>query len=282
MIVLHHYDKDTGIYIGSSEAPPRPAGVGLPANCTLDAPPVDIPDGECTRWTGSAWEVIPIAQSATAYGYDADGISSGPVPAGQTVERSTDVAPPAAGSGMVAIWNGTTWNLEEDHRGETVYYTSNAGAHIVTALGPVPEGCTTLVPPDYAVWQDGTWGQDVAQVKAAARSRINTKAEMLCTTLVTPGITQQTRYARKLAQAEAYLQATTPTQEDCPLIYNEVGITASNAGAVAWTIVQAAKAFDSFCDTVECVRMRGKEEINAASNASLVASAEAAIVWPST
>ena len=103
-IVLYHYDKDTGIYIGSSVASPRPTGVGLPANCTLDTVPTNIPDGDCARWTGSTWEVIPIAQSATSYGYDADGISTGPLPAGQTVERSTDVAPPATTSGTVAVW----------------------------------------------------------------------------------------------------------------------------------------------------------------------------------
>jgi len=120
----------------------------------------------------------------------------------------------------------------------------------------------------------------LAHIKATACSRIDAKAEMLCTTLITPGITQQTRYARKLAQAQAFLQDGTPTEAEYPLIYNEVGITASNAGAVAMAVVQAAEAYDTFCDKVELVRAKAKGTITGASNASLVASAEAAVVWP--
>jgi len=117
-------------------------------------------------------------------------------------------------------------------------------------------------------------------IKAVACSRINATAEALCSNLITPGQTQQTRYARKLAQAEAYLQDGTPTEAEYPLIFNEVGITASNAGAVATAIVQASEAYGTFCDTVELVRAKAKGAVRAASNASLVASAEAAVVWP--
>jgi len=117
-------------------------------------------------------------------------------------------------------------------------------------------------------------------LKTDACSRIDAKAEALCTTLITPGITQQTRYARKLAQAEAFLQDGTPTEVEYPLIYNEVGITARSAGAVATAIVQASAAYDTFCDKVELVRAKAKGAVHTASNASLVASAEAAVVWP--
>ena len=75
----------------------------------------------------------------------------------------------------------------------------------------------------------------LAHIKAEACSRIDATAEALCTNRLTPGITQQTRYARKLAQAEAFLQNGTPTEAEYPLIYNEVGITARSAGAVAMT-----------------------------------------------
>ena len=66
----------------------------------------------------------------------------------------------------------------------------------------------------------------LALEQSAACSRINATAEALCSNLITPGQTQQTRYARKLAQAEAFLQDGTPTEAEYPLIYNEVGITA--------------------------------------------------------
>jgi len=144
-------------------------------------------------------------------------------------------------------------------------------------------GCTIVSVEDGTTVETGrSWTVTLEATQATACSRIDATAEALCSNLITPGQTQQTRYARKLAQAEAFLQDGTPTAAEYPLIYNEVGITASNAGAVAMAVVQAAEAYDTFCDQVELVRAKAKGAVCAASNASLVASAEAAVAWPVT
>jgi len=120
----------------------------------------------------------------------------------------------------------------------------------------------------------------LALAQAAACERIDAMADKLCAGRVTPGFTQQARYARKLAQAKAFLQDGTPTEAEYPLIYNEVGLTAETPGAVAMAIVQAAESYATYCDTVEVVRMRIKAAIKAAADTPAVAAIEAAVVWP--
>jgi hypothetical protein len=93
--------------------------------------------------------------------------------------HATTVAPPNIPSGHVAVWDENTneWNLTEDHIGETVYYTSNAGSQVIISLGAVPEGCTTLVPPDYPAWDATTarWKSDLAAIITAKYEAIQTE-----------------------------------------------------------------------------------------------------------
>ncbi len=56
-ITLHHYDAVTGRYLGTTASPPRPEGVGLPAHCTLAAPPGDVPEGCAAVFEGGGWSV---------------------------------------------------------------------------------------------------------------------------------------------------------------------------------------------------------------------------------
>jgi len=93
--------------------------------------------------------------------------------------HATTVAPPAPREGYARIWSGAAWAYVEDHRSQTIYYTSNAGAHIVTALGTIPEGCTTLVPPTYPVWSGSIWTFDLTAAKTAACTRIEAKRQTL-------------------------------------------------------------------------------------------------------
>ncbi len=68
------------------------------------------------------------------YHYDENGASSGSSPAKLDPRESTEeapvyllprnstfTAPPAANEGQVAVFDGTDWALDEDHRGETAY-----------------------------------------------------------------------------------------------------------------------------------------------------------------
>jgi hypothetical protein len=67
-------------------------------------------------------------------------------------------APPAAGSGEVAVFIAGGWSLIEDHRGETVYSESDGSALEITAPGPIPAGYVDQPrPSEYHLWEAGAW-----------------------------------------------------------------------------------------------------------------------------
>lgn len=58
---IHHYSKDTGEYIGSSEARPDPKREGrylIPANATTVEPPA-VGANEAVVFDGSTWALVP-------------------------------------------------------------------------------------------------------------------------------------------------------------------------------------------------------------------------------
>lgn len=117
-------------------------------------------------------------------------------------------------------------------------------------------------------------------IKANAVKTIDEKAEDLCSAWITVGDTQSIRYTRKLAQAEAYLKDSDPNETKYPLIFAEVGVTASTANAVATTICQRAAACYSYFDKVEAVRMKAHGSISLAASATEVSTTLQGIVWP--
>lgn len=122
---------------------------------------------------------------------------------------------------------------------------------------------------------------DVASAQTAAYAAINAKAETLRGTVMTLGSGQATTYALKLAEAVALLADADPTEEEYPLIYAEVGITAATASEVAMAVQTAAETVNTFLKSVEKVRMAGKKAVAAATTSTEVATALAAISWPS-
>ncbi len=57
---------------------------------------------------------------------------------------ATPVAPPETEAGFVAVWNGSTWELKEDHRGEAGWL--NSRPHTISELGPLPDGFSGTPP----------------------------------------------------------------------------------------------------------------------------------------
>lgn len=56
----YQFDR-AGLLVGTTEADESPMEPGvylLPARCTLDAPPSDVPADKWPRWNGSAWELV--------------------------------------------------------------------------------------------------------------------------------------------------------------------------------------------------------------------------------
>lgn len=129
---------------------------------------------------------------------------------------------------------------------------------------------------------------DLDASRAAAVQQIDSRAEALRLTVITPGAGQMAAYLRKEAQARAYLAATVPTDPEAlaafeaayAAIYGEVGITADTPREVARIIVANADAWFAFGDAIERARLAGKQAVQAAQDQAAIDAAVAAIVWP--
>ncbi len=89
--------------------------------------------------------------------------------------NATTSPPPAASKGYAAVFGEKGWSFVEDHRGETMYRTSDATSAIVEALGPIPEGYTDLPPCMLPVWTGDKWIEDPVQVKAEEEAEVKAR-----------------------------------------------------------------------------------------------------------
>lgn len=173
--------------------------------------------------------------------------------------------------------------------------TSLGYVEVVATDAPTITGAQRLVegPPELV---DGRWRQvwtvagrpgeevamELAAAKAAAFSRIDTQAEALRGTVLTPGSGQMAAYQGKEAQAAALLRDPTPTEGEYPDLFNEIGITADSAVGVASAVLTAAEKWRLFGRAVEKARLSGKKAVSAATDVAGVEAAEAAVSWPET
>lgn len=96
--------------------------------------------------------------------------------------HSTDIDPGVVVAGEVAIFTGTGWKQEEDHRGEMVYSTKDGAASDIDYIGSVKDGYTSIAPLTlYDKWGGTKWvkdtdaerAADVAAAEAEKQSRID-------------------------------------------------------------------------------------------------------------
>lgn len=107
--------------------------------------------------TASDTSVIDFSNPPMAYGYNEDGIFTGtescsPDPLESEREKravwllpanATLTPPPAAEAGHAAVWNGTGWELIEDHRGTSYWLPGDTwqdAPREMVKIGPFPEG----------------------------------------------------------------------------------------------------------------------------------------------
>lgn len=82
--------------------------------------------------------------------------------------NSTDLDPGEDVTGGVAVFGGEGWSWQEDHRGETVFSTSNGSGVTVDYIGGIRDGFTTTAPvTPYDKWDGNQWITD-ADVQHAA------------------------------------------------------------------------------------------------------------------
>lgn len=91
--------------------------------------------------------------------------------------NSTDIDPGDEVSGQVAVFGNGGWAMHEDHRGDTVYSTTDGTASTVDYIGPVRDGYTTVAPSvPYDKWDGEKWvtdtdAQHAADVEAADQQK---------------------------------------------------------------------------------------------------------------
>ncbi|WP_410707781.1 tail fiber assembly protein [Citrobacter amalonaticus] len=95
--------------------------------------------------------------------------------------HSTDIDPGDEVEGRIAVFINGQWELDEDHRGDTVYSTADASASTVDYIGHVKDGYTTAAPSGlYQKWDGKNWVTDKdAQHAADVDAADQRKAEML-------------------------------------------------------------------------------------------------------
>ncbi|HHH9949092.1 TPA: tail fiber assembly protein [Escherichia coli] len=96
---------------------------------------------------------------------------------------STDIDPGDEVVGKIAVFANGQWELDEDHRGDTVYSTADASASTVDYIGPIKDGYTTVAPSGpYQKWDGKKWvtdkdAQHAADVEAADQQKAALLAE---------------------------------------------------------------------------------------------------------
>jgi len=72
--------------------------------------------------------------------------------------NSTLLVPPQSSGNKVAVFNGTSWSVQENHMNKVIYSVSNKTSKIVDYVGNIEAGYTLLAPKTpYDTWNGGAW-----------------------------------------------------------------------------------------------------------------------------
>lgn len=85
---------------------------------------------------------------------------------------ATIAVPPPQQEGYTRCFVGGNWVQTEDHRGKTIYNTSDAVPVQITELGPIPAGYTTLPPCAYPKWTGTQWVSDIEQARQSKLAQL--------------------------------------------------------------------------------------------------------------
>ncbi len=102
-----------------------------------------------------------------------------------------DISPPKISAEHTARWNGSDWEIIDDHRGKAAYRKADGVAVIVDKAGSLPDELTMLEPAsEYCEWDGEKWieNQDkkaeaeeakLAAAKSITLSRLNHRAQSI-------------------------------------------------------------------------------------------------------
>ena len=140
----YEYSPETGELLRSGTVTINEAVLLPPQAVTLVPPQAGANEIAVFAW--EAWTLQPDYRGKTMYAIS-DGSSQvvtqiGPISDGYVLD-----APPARKAGQAATYDGTSWTVVDDYRGQVIY-DGTGQRQTVTALGPLPDGWLTSAPPD--------------------------------------------------------------------------------------------------------------------------------------
>ncbi|USR60671.1 tail fiber assembly protein [Lelliottia amnigena] len=119
---------------------------------------------------------------------------------------STDIDPGEEISGFAMVFTGKQWEKREDHRGITVYATTDRKASVVDYIGEIREGFTAIAPSThYDKWTGGRWVTDAVEKTAADIAAAESDRQRLLNIAQQRITVWQTKLlmGRKLTESEA-------------------------------------------------------------------------------
>jgi len=181
--------------------------------------------------------------------------------------NATSVAVIAPSAGHVAVFNGTSWDDIEDHRGTTLYDTTTQEESTQEELGPIDSQYTELVPTPYTTWSGSAWTLDLPAAQTGEIAKVDTLSEQQRLVYITNGSGQSLTYNQKAAEARTYKTAGYPADlTDYPFIQADVNATGNTSTVVADDIIAAEDLWISKSAAIEELRIKAKLDINAATD----------------
>lgn len=179
--------------------------------------------------------------------------------------NATTVAPPEPVEGFTAFFNGEGWELEEDHRGQTIYDTTTREAATVTGVGPLPAGFTLLPPQTpFDEWNGTAWETDTAQqldyAKHNKRRENNALAELALTDILNAYPAAE-RISWNKQEAEALLLQADP-QASAPLLTAIATARNITVAELASRVLANAAAFVAISGQVFGLRQKYEDDID--------------------
>lgn len=119
--------------------------------------------------------------------------------------NSTDIDPGETDKGKISLFTGTSWRLEEDHRGKRVYSVDNKQESVVDYIGPIKEGFVAAEPSSmFDKWDGKKWVTDAeAQHAADVETAELQRQELIAAAMASISLIQlKLQASRKLTIAE--------------------------------------------------------------------------------
>nr|WP_319516749.1 hypothetical protein [uncultured Cohaesibacter sp.] len=116
--------------------------------------------------------------------------------------------------------------------------------------------------------------------KAKALATVTDQISVARGVLMTDLIGQEMIYLAKEQEAKDWQASESPDLADFPLMFAEVGITASTADELATLWLTMANQWRQTAASLEAIRLKSKSDIKSAASAEAVQSVVDAIEWP--